>query len=387
MSVLILIVTFTATYLVWIEAHDLDQLTAVRELTANWILCDGIQQTYSLWHDSFDKDREAFQLPVSLRKGNYIKYYLGFGRVSIKADLSTYTITVANPLKDSDMKPWSRTMPSVSLDPVFASPSDSSFFLNLAGNLAAVDIIDPARTDAISANLWNYLDKLAVEQLTAPSGSSKSKKTLVHTLQSFKREDDLRWSFLSINKSEDQLELVYYFQPQGIDYSGKDNPLIAYRKFERLILWSETKVPVLNFDMSRSLAFWVLLLINLILCVLLQEEMIRPQGAPRGRLEEPWIVIDATSTMGRIIGRSWGLLLLVAPVVLAACLYLHLTYQFGAGVIAAEEYGLSLPIAAIALVLGVSASAGSYKLLRRLRKQVSKRIARSKSFKKTGDPA
>jgi len=145
------------------------------------------------------------------------------------------------------------------------------------------------------------------------------------------RGRDNRWLYIGAEKDKAALQLQEIAGAAKIAVAKDSFPPAVYREVERALTTSTVKVPVIDTEMPTQNALWVLSLLVLLNCLVLQVTIERLQDEKVQEREEPWLLIDAKPGLSRVLSTTWLAITLATPIAAPAVVLVSVLMRRRAG--------------------------------------------------------
>ncbi len=338
-------------------------LAQARAAISQWIVADLIKDDFEDWWYRQQTEGGAitntFMFSDWLRSGRE-QTYSGFGAAFVRLPKgSNWSISVRQPSRLANQ------------------PKDTPGIPEVPDIRASVPDLLPWTRDADLSELHNRIlsalsdTDAAIEkgQLGLNQVFKQSHPDITKKLPELLKNDmsvDNRWLYIGAEKDKAALQLQEIARAAKIAVAKDSFPPVVYREVERTLTTSTVKVPVIDTEMPTQNALWVLSLLVLLNCLVLQVTMERLREENVQEREEPWLLIDAKPGLSRLLSTAWTAIMLTAPIATPAVVLVSVVMRMRAGTTSSTT---AFALGGLLLVLmagGVWSSARIFAILRGL---------------------
>lgn len=293
MSVAMIIVAVSSTYFAAGDMRDMRDFREARSLVAQWLFYDMLYDDFKFWI-GFRGDATKF-VPIS----HFSKYYECFGNVTLSGGMKGYVVDISVP------PAVGRRDPKYVGEPIYGSRPWTA----IAGTGADADseIFGPFSNGYLE--YWANAPYKVAELNQSNGGMEMQWTDFVPPLQKISYERNT----IEIKLGSLLPNLHKVVTPQFCT-----TLLVAYRDMELDFFNKRYDVPYLGLGMNKGLTYLALMVLQLIFLVLASDSVMGMQRTyQKGRKRELWLVLDAFTLSGRILGLLWALLFFLCPLTIA----------------------------------------------------------------------
>ena len=322
---LVIVLVITAIYIAYGNYQTRTDFNSARRLFAYWLLCDELQMGREL---------------VGWDTGVRTRYERELGAIRFHRLEAAYEVSVRQPdgafLAVPDVQQWTATVGSpLTLRHIYNMQEGEVYFiggdaLTLDGEEGSVGGL----ADVIMMLIWLVLGMTLDEGQHNPAEPFSNAH---HALEQAKH-NTLR-------------SLRGYHRALGVDVGVAESPITAYKKLERAIYSSVAPVPSLNMAATPHVAVLAIAVLVLVLSIVVRARLDAVSQAERPWNKEPWLPLEALSTIPRVLARTWLFLFLGSSIVVYAS-YLAIVYWIlSGGDIVGRLFWLQFVAASIVVVI------------------------------------
>jgi len=351
-------------------------LDQARAAVSQWIAANLIKDDFEDWWYRQQTDKrpitDTFTLSDWLRSGRE-QTYSGFGAAYLRSlEGASWSISVRQPSRQATKAKEIPGVPEISN--IRASIPDLLPWTR-AIDLSELhkNILAPlSETDAAIEN-----GRLGLNQ--AFKGSHPDVTARLPVLLKNDMSVDNRWLYLGSEEDKATLQLQEVARSAKVAVAKDSFPPAVYRDVERALTTSTVKVPVIDTEMPTQNALWVLSVLVFLNCLVLLVTIERLQGENVRECEEPWLLIDATSGLSRVLSATWLAITLAAPIAAPVVVLVSVLVRVRAGTTS------SASAVAVGIVLVFLLAGGAWSSIRILAMLRAIMVGKSVPLAVTGD--
>jgi hypothetical protein len=310
-------------------------LSQARAAVAQWIVADLIKDDFEdWWHGQQTKGRsitDPYAYSDWLRNGRD-QPYLGFGSACVRSISATaWSMSVHQP----QMPPEYCRVPSTKGIPAVPEPPDI--------RASIPDLLPWARDVDFTELHKNILGPLAGDgaaiegaRLALNQEYLKTHPEVAERLPALLKNPmsvDNRWLYLGSEMDKAAFQLEEVARAAKVARTKDPFPPALYRDVERALTTATVKVPVIDTEMPTQNALWVLSLLVILNCLVLQVTLDRLRDENVQEREEQWLLIDAKPGLPRMLSTTWLAIMVVAPIAAPSLVLMTVVMRARAGTI------------------------------------------------------
>lgn len=341
-------------------------LSQARAAVAQWIVVDLIKDDFEEWWLGQQTKSRSITDPYTfsdwLRTGRD-QPYSGFGSACVRSiSVTAWSISVHEPQMPPE---YCRVPPPKGIPEVPEPPDIRASIPDLLPWARAVDFTE------LHKNILGPLpgDGAAIEgaRLALNQEYLKTHPEVAERLPALLKNPmsvDNRWLYLGSEMDKAAFQLEEVARAAKVATTKDSFPPALYRDVERALTTATVKVPVIDTEMPTQNALWVLSLLVILNCLVLQVTLDRLRDENVQEREEPWLLIDAKPGLPRVLSTTWLAITVVAPIAAPSLVLMTVVMRERAGTISSTG---AVAMGVLLLLLTAGGAWSSFRILTMLR--------------------